>query len=162
MRITILVLLFYLFPIGSNIIADNIDKPYKDTISEDFNTMSVEYLLNISRQSRIRDFDSAELVLLRANHLADSLKEKESQIDALLLLGLLYFDNAYFENANDIFNRVLTNFRSDLSDEQYANVKHALGLNHIKFNNYDKTINCIQEAHSYYKREQSRKYRTLH
>ena len=144
-------LIFFL--IDFNLIADNIEKSVGDSITEKHNINSVDYLLNISREKMIHNFDSAESILLAANNLADSLKETSDQIDALILLGHLYFDNAYFENAGEIFNRLLKEFQSELTEEQYANVKHTLGLNHIKFNNYDKAINFIQEALLYYEQQ---------
>ncbi|MBU8893675.1 MAG: tetratricopeptide repeat protein [Bacteroidales bacterium] len=127
-----------------------------DSIIERFNVQSVDYLLNIAREKAISDFDSAEYILLTANRLADSLKETEKQVNTLILLGHLYFDNAYFESAEEIFNRLLREFQSELTEEQYANVKHTLGLNHIRFNNYDKAINFIQEALFYYEQENNK------
>ncbi len=123
-----------------------------DSIKKRSDVQSVDYLLNIVREKRIQNFDSAELILLAANNLADSLQEKDNQIKALILLGNLYFENAYFESAEDIFNRVLTEFQQDLTDDQLASVNHTIGLNHIKFSNYDKAINLFQEALFYYEK----------
>lgn len=139
--------------IDFNIIADNIKESVSDSITEKYNPNSVDYLLNIAREKTIHNFDSVESILLAANNLADSLKETSHQIDALILLGHLYFNNAYFENAGEIFNSLLNEFQSELTEEQDANIKHALGLNHIKFNNYDKAINFIQEALQYYEQQ---------
>ncbi|MCK5168345.1 MAG: tetratricopeptide repeat protein, partial [Bacteroidales bacterium] len=148
-----LFIFFILFLIDFNLNADNNKESVGDSIIERYSIYSVDYLLNISREKTIHNFDSAESILLTANNMADSLKETSNQIDALILLGHLYFDNAYFENAEDIFNRVLKEFHSELTEEQYANVKHTLGLNHIKFNNYDKAINFIQEALLFYEQQ---------
>ena len=153
MRIKILILLLNLFLIDSYVIADNIERSNADTIIERFNIQSVDYLLNIAREKTIHDFDSAESILLAANNISDSLRETENQIKVLILLGHLYFNNGYFENAKDIFNEILHKFSTDLSDEQLADVKHSLGLNHIKFNNYDKAINLFQEALLYYEQQ---------
>lgn len=122
-----------------------------DTLN--INSSSVYELIQTVKDQRVHSFDSAESILLNANRLADSLQESENQINALILLGHLYFDNAYFENAEEIFNNLLQNFGAELSEEQHANIKHTLGLNHIRFNNYDKAINFIQEALLYYERE---------
>ncbi len=138
--IFITIVLFDLHLLADNKISD------PDSIIERYNITSVDYLLNVARDKKIHDFDSAESILLAANQLADSLKQTHNQVNALLLLGKLYFDNAYFENAEEIFNKILKEFREDITNEQYANVKHTLGLNHIRFNNYDKAINFIQEA----------------
>lgn len=139
-----------------HLIANDIEISNKDSILKQDNISSVDYLLNIAKETPIQDFNSAESILIAANHLADSLKDSKNQVNALLLLGKLYFDNGYFENAEEILNQVLTDFRSDLSDEQYAHLKHILGLNHIKFNNYDKAINFIQEALLYYEQQNNK------
>ncbi|MFC2103829.1 tetratricopeptide repeat protein [Bacteroidota bacterium] len=131
-------------------VAENNSDTNTDSILTNIGAQSVDYLLNIARERKIHDFDSAESILLAANRLAENLKETNNQVNALILLGHLYFDNAYFENAEDIFNQILRDFESELTEEQYANVKHTLGLNHIRFNNYDKAINFIQEALLYY------------
>ncbi len=135
---------FYLF-------AEYFEGTYSDSLIT--RTTSVYELLEVVKEQRVHNFDSAESILLKANQLADSLKESENQINTLILLGHLYFDNAYFENAEEVFNAILQNYASELSQEQYANIKHTLGLNHIRFNNYDKAINYIQEALLYYERE---------
>lgn len=124
-----------------------------DSILERYNLTSVDYLLNIAEQRKVHDFDSAESILIKANQLADSLRQANNQVNALILLGHLYFDNAYFENAEDIFTKILNDFEAELTPDQYAKVKHTLGLNHIRFNNYDKAINYIQEALLYYEQE---------
>ncbi|MCB2197404.1 MAG: tetratricopeptide repeat protein [Bacteroidetes bacterium] len=131
--------------------ADYIDKTYSDTLNP--NSSSVYELVQTVKDQRIHSFDSAESILLKANQLADSLEESDNQINALILLGHLYFDNGYFENVEEVFNNLLNEFGSELSEQQYANIKHTLGLNHIRFNNYDKAINYIQEALLYYERE---------
>jgi len=152
MQKRIILFICYIILASQHLFADRVNKSETDSIIERYNDQSVEYLLNISREKTIHNFDSAESILLTANNLADSLKETSNQIEALILLGNLYFENAYFENAEDIFNKVLTNFQSDLSDDQLANVKHTLGLNHIRFSNYDKAINLFQEALFYYEK----------
>lgn len=147
----IAIALFNLHLVANNKISDT------DSIIERYNITSVDYLLNIAREKKIHNFDSAESILLTANQLADSLKQTQNQVNALLLLGKLYFDNAYFENAEEIFNKILKDFRDDLTNEQYANVKHTLGLIHMRFNNYDKAINFIQEALLYYEQQNNKK-----
>lgn len=140
-----------LLVVNHYLFADYIDKTYSDTLLP--NSSSVYELVQTVQEQRIHNFDSAESILLKANQLADSLEESNNQINALILLGHLYFDNGYFENAEEVFNNLLNNFGSELSEQQYANIKHTLGLNHIRFNNYDKAINYIQEALLYYERE---------
>lgn len=134
-----------------NLYADYSEHTYPDTLTQ--NTLSIYDLVQTVKEQRIHSFDSAESILLKANQLADSLEESDNQINALILLGHLYFDNAYFENAEEIFNNLLQEFGSELTEEQDANIKHTLGLNHIRFNNYDKAINFVQEALLYYERE---------
>ena len=107
MRIKILILLLNLFLIDSSIIADNIKESVGDSIIERYNISSVDYILDLSREKKIHDFDSTESILLTANHLADSLTETENQIDALILLSQLYYDNAYFGKAEDVLKRIL-------------------------------------------------------
>jgi hypothetical protein len=124
----------------------------KDSLLSNLHIYSIDYLISISKENKIHDFDSAELILLSADHLADSLRETDHQIKALILLGHLYFDNGYFENAEEIFNRIIKDFSSELTDEQLADVNHSLGLNHIRFNNYDKAINLFQEALLFYEK----------
>ena len=136
--------------------ANSFKKLRSDSIPNSLKEYSVKYLLNISREYARLDFDSAESILLTANYIADSLKETDHQIESLILLGHLYFDNGFFENSQDIFNEIQNNFSSDLSDEQYAKVKHILGLNYIKFNNYDKAINLFQEALLFYEKSDNR------
>ena len=152
MRIRLIFLVLFIVLINQDLFADSFDKSNTDSTLSSLDDYSIDYLLNISREIQIQNFDSAESILLTANHLADSLRETESQIKASILLGHLYFDNGYFEDAEDIFNEILNKFSTDLSDEQLADVKHSLGLNHIRFNNYDKAINLFQEALLYYEK----------
>ena len=125
---------------------------FNDTTLNHNQLYSVDYLINISRNKQVKNFDSAESILLRANDLADSLADKDQQIESLFLLGHLYFDNGYFEQVEQTFTKILTLYREELNDDQLADANHTLGLNHIKFNNYDKSIDLFQEALSYYEK----------
>lgn len=144
MKYKLFIILFILF---NNLVkqgfADNISA---DTLSKSEQLQSVDYLLNLARGYEPQNFDSVEKILIEANYIADSLKETENQIESLILLGHLYFDNGYFENAQEIFNELLNKFPNDLTELQLADIKHTLGLNHIRFNNYDISLNLIQEA----------------
>lgn len=151
-KLTIFIFLF----LTLNVFSQNFNKSSADSIINKADIQAVDYLLNIARERKIQDFDSAELILLAANNLADSLKEKENQANALILLAQLYFDNGYFESTEEILNKVLKDFSSELTDMQIAEVKHKLGLNHIRFNNYDQAINLIQESLYYYEKENNK------
>ncbi len=130
-----------------------INESYGENKNADtINIQSVDYLLNLARGYELHNFDSAKRILTAANNLADSLKETENQIESLILLGHLYFDNAYYENAQDVFNDLLQNFSSDLTELQLANINHTLGLNHMRFNNYDLSLKLFQEALIYYQK----------
>ena len=152
MRIKLIFWVLFIVLINQDLFADSFDKSSTDSILSNLDDYTIDYLLNITRETQIQDFDSAESILLAANYLADSLRETENQINALLLLGHLYFDNGYFENSEDIFNEILDKFSADLSDEQLSDIRHSLGLNHIRFNNYDKAINLFQEALLFYEK----------
>ena len=152
MRKRILLFLCCIFLISLHLFADSISKSKTDSIYSVYKTYSIDSLLSIVYESKVQDFELTESILIFAITSADSLKETENQIKSLILLGQLYFENAYFENAEEIFNRVLREFQSDLSDDQLASVKHTLGLNHIKFSNYNKAINLFQEALFYYEK----------
>lgn len=47
---------------------------------------------------------------------------------------------------------MLSKFSNELTDDQMADVNHSLGLNHIRFNNYDKSLNLFQEALLFYEK----------
>lgn len=123
-----------------------------DTIQENLNLYSIDYLLNLSREKRVENFDSAEKILFQVKNLADSLGESKKYIESLFLLGHLYFDNGYFEKADKIFNSILFDYKDDLDDKYLADANHMLGLNHIRFNNYDQSLTLYQEALFFYKK----------
>ncbi|MCK5168443.1 MAG: tetratricopeptide repeat protein, partial [Bacteroidales bacterium] len=152
MQKRILLFVFFSILISLHVFAEKINKSEADSIYNVYKSYSFDSLLNIVNESRIQDFDLMESILISADVIADSLNETENQIKALILLGNLYFENAYFESAEDIFKRVLKEFQSDLTNDQLASIKHTLGLNHIKFSNYDKAINLFQEALFYYEK----------
>jgi|GEM_PF-797197 len=156
MRFKICLLFILLILIESYSFTFKYEISNKDSLLNNLHTYSIDSLINISKGNKFHDFDSAELLLLSANYLADSLRETDNQIKALILLGHLYFDNGYFENADAVYNTILKDFFSDLSDEQLADVNHTLGLNHIRFNNYNKAINLFQEALLFYEKTQNR------
>jgi PAS domain S-box-containing protein len=143
----LIILLSYLYSI-----ADLSNNSKVDSLLKDKDAYTIEYLLNLSQENSIKSFDSAESILLVAKTIADSLRETDNQIQSLLLLGHLYFDNGYFENAQKVFSEVLSKFSNELTDDQMADVNHSLGLNHIRFNNYDKSLNLFQEALLFYEK----------
>jgi len=145
--------IFYSFLlVCPQIFANNISKSETDSVISVYKMYSFDSLLSAVNKGKIQDFHLTESILTYAVALADSINETENQIKALILLGNLYFENAYFENAEDIFNEVLKKFQLELTDDQLANVKHTLGLNHIKFSNYDKAINLFQDALFYFEK----------
>jgi PAS domain S-box-containing protein len=107
---------------------------------------ALDNLLDAARDQKIKDFDSAQLILLAADHLVDSLIHEGGDVNKLITLGHLYFDNGYFENSKQVFDILLQDYQTELTEIQLAEIKHTLGLNQIRFNNYDKAINNIQEA----------------
>jgi len=117
-----------------------------DSLVKGNDVYTIDYLINLSQENKIQNFDSTESILLAARTIADSLSQTDNQIQSLLLLGHLYFDNGYFENAQKVFNEVLSKFSNELTYEQLADAYHTLGLNHIRFNNYDKSLNLFQDA----------------
>jgi PAS domain S-box-containing protein len=152
MQKRILLFVYFFILISLHVFAEKISKSEADSIYNVYKSYSLDSLLSIVNEIRIQDFEVTESILISADIIADSLNETENQIKALILLGDLYFENAYFESAEDIFNRVLADFQSDLSNDQLANVKHTLGLNHIRFSNYDKSLNLFQEALMFYEK----------
>lgn len=151
-----LLLLFTIVLFDFHLIANNNEILKTDSIIERHNVSLNNQSLDLPEEIRSLDFKSAESALIKANQAADSLNESSKLIQGLILLGHLYFDNAYFENAEEIFNKILKDYQSELTKEQYADVKHTLGLNHIKFSNYDKAINLIQEALLYYEQQNNK------
>jgi len=132
-------------------------KAETDSILLQYNLQSADYLINLAREGKIYDFDSAKDFLISAKKMADSLKNTDEQISSLISLGHLYFDNAFFEDAEETFNLILKNYSGDLNDSQFADVKHSLGLNNIRFNNYDQAISNIQDALIVYEKNNNRK-----
>ncbi len=145
-----------LFLTFSNIYANNKKLNEADTIVNNIEIRSNDYLYNQARENKVKNFDSVEKALRDANRKADSLKDSDKQIKALILLGHLYFDNAYFENSENVFKNLLSQFYSELSDDQIADIKHTLGLNQIRFSNYDQAINLFQEAMLIYEKTDNR------
>ena len=156
MKIKPLFIFISLFLLDFYVFANSLNEIDNDTSKIRFNVQSVDYLLNIAREKTIQDFDSVESALIRVQELSDSLGDDIDKIEALILLGHLYFDNGYFENAEEVFNQLSNNYYKQLSEEQMSDIKHTLGLNHMTFNNYDKAINLIQEALFYYEKVNDR------
>ena len=128
-----------------------------DSLLIQYNLQTADYLINLAREGKIYDFDSAKEFLISAKKMADSLRNTKEQISTLISLGHLYFDNAFFQDAEETFNHILSNYPNDLNDTQFADVKHALGLNNIRFNNYDQAISNIQDALLIYEKNNNRK-----
>ncbi|HRW61901.1 MAG TPA: tetratricopeptide repeat protein [Bacteroidales bacterium] len=128
-----------------------------DSLLMQYNLQTADYLINLAREGKIYDFDSARDFLISAKKMADSLRNTKEQISTLISLGHLYFDNAFFEDAEETFSHILINYSNDLNDSQFADVKHSLGLNNIRFNNYDQAISNIQDALIIYEKNNNRK-----
>ncbi|MDK2977929.1 MAG: hypothetical protein PWP52_643 [Bacteroidales bacterium] len=119
---------------------------FPDTISNQSEQIQIEYLLDSAEKLISIDYTRSNELISLARKYADSLDDKLQLSKVLFLQGKLNYAHGDFYEAEEIFQHLLDNHQNILTNNTIAEIKHALGLTYMRFNNYNKAINLIQEA----------------
>ncbi|HSH50350.1 MAG TPA: tetratricopeptide repeat protein, partial [Bacteroidales bacterium] len=123
---------------------------FPDSISNQSEQIQIDYLLDSAEKLVSIDYTRSNELISLAREYADSLDDELKLSKALFLQGKLNYAHGDFYDAEEIFQHLLENHQNILTNKTIAEVKHALGLTYMRFNNYDKAINLIQEALFFY------------
>ena len=119
---------------------------FPDTISNQSEQIQIDYLLDSAEKLISIDYTRSNELISLARKYADSLDDKLQLSKVLFLQGKLNYAHGDFYEAEEIFQHLLDNHQNILTNNTIAEIKHALGLTYMRFNNYNKAINLIQEA----------------
>lgn len=119
---------------------------FPDSISNQSEQIQIDFLLDTADKLINIDYTSSKEYIALARKYSDSLNDKQLEGKALYLQGKLNYAHGDFYEAEDIFQHLLDNYQDLLDKKTLAEIKHALGLTYMRFNNYNKAISLIQEA----------------
>jgi PAS domain S-box-containing protein len=119
---------------------------FPDSISSQPEQIQIDYLLDSAEKLVSIDYTRSNKLISIARDYADSLDDELHLSKALFLQGKLNYAHGDFSEAEEIFQHLLDNNQNILDNKTIAEIKHALGLTYMRFNNYNKAINLIQEA----------------
>jgi len=119
---------------------------FPDSISSQPEQIQIDYLLDSAEKLVNIDYTRSNKLISLARNYADSLDDELHLSKALFLQGKLNYAHGDFSEAEEIFQHLLDNNQNILDNKTIAEIKHALGLTYMRFNNYNKAINLIQEA----------------
>jgi len=153
LRRAIIICFFILFFIGipfgdSYAIRNSFDFP--DSISNQSEQIQIDFILDSAERLISIDYNQSSRLIRIARQSSDSLDNDLYMGKALFLQGKLNYANGYFYEAEEIFQHLLDQYTDVLDNNTLAEIKHNLGLTYMRFNNYNKAINLIQEALFFY------------
>ncbi|MGC9374653.1 MAG: tetratricopeptide repeat protein [Bacteroidales bacterium] len=125
---------------------------FPDSISNQSEQIQIDYLLDSAEKLISIDYTLSNELISLAREYADSLNDELQLSKALFLQGKLNYAHGDFYEAEEIFQHLLDYCQNTLTNNTIAEIKHALGLTYMRFNNYDKAINLIQEALFFYEK----------
>ncbi|MFO7827249.1 MAG: tetratricopeptide repeat protein, partial [Bacteroidales bacterium] len=134
----------------------NIDVYLPDSISNQSLNIKIGFILDSAEKLMSTDHSKTRQLVSLAKYYADSINNRQGSCKALFLLGKLDYANGDFYEAEEVFQHLLDNFSDVLNEKEMADIKHALGLTYMRFNNYNKAINLIQEALFFYEEHNNR------
>jgi len=129
-------------------IENNLNFP--DSISNQSEQIQIDYLLDSAEKLVSIDYTLSNELISLAREYAERLDDELQLSKALFLQGKLNYAHGDFYEAEEIFQHLLENHQNILNNKTLAEIKHALGLTYMRFNNYNKAINLIQEALFFY------------
>jgi len=119
---------------------------FPDSISNQSEQIQIDFLLDTANKLITIDYTRSKEYIDLARSYADSLNDKQLKGKALYLQGKLNYAHGDFYEAEAVFQHLLDNYQDLLDKKTWIEVKHALGLTYMRFNNYNKAISLIQEA----------------
>ncbi len=119
---------------------------FPDSILQQSSEKQIDFLLDSAKKLITIDYDRSNQLIDLARQTADSLNDEVYISKVLFQQGKLNYANGDFYDAEANFQNLLDHYTSVLDDKAIAEIKHALGLTYMRFNNYNKAINLIQEA----------------
>ena len=125
---------------------------FPDSISNQSKQIQIDYLLDSAEKLVSIDYTRSNELISLAREYADSLNDELQLSKALFLQGKLNYAHGDFYEAEEIFQHLLDYHQNILANKTIAEIKHALGLTYMRFNNYNKAINLIQEALFFYEK----------
>ncbi|MEE4197710.1 MAG: tetratricopeptide repeat protein [Bacteroidales bacterium] len=129
---------------------------FPDSILQQSEQAQIGYILDSAEKLINIDYTQSRELITLARQYADSLKDEWQLVKALFLQGKLNYANGDFYEAEEIFQYLLDQHKDLLDNHTLAEIKHALGLTYMRFNNYNKAINLIQEALFSYEQTEDR------
>ena len=152
MRIRLILLVLFIVLVNHDLFADSFDKSNTDSTLSSLN----DYSINIARETQTQNFDSAESILLTANHLADSLiNTRNLQIVDNILKVVNESKVQGLDSSEIIFLRNYNFSESDLTGQDNIDTLIQLGQLYFSGGYFETSANLINELLQEYSDELS-------